>query len=255
MNKMNLMTGDLVVCVNGKKATVMKNTVAGNILRFHTEKDSFSYLETRYNDNLTHKTCSGLTIVKVYRADPENVEPSKIGDLIANPEKMEELGKVIYERGEASAPTLVIAGYDEDTDYTEKPTIESLLTGDMLVHRNGNVSTIYKDTPFGDITRYHTQKNSFSYLYKFDNEALTHESKSAFDIIGVFRGQDGNNNAGDMVSNPAKMLTTDNVVWAEDESFAVEWFRNGESGRLVYPYDADYDTDDDNDDCDDDLAF
>ena len=38
----NLKTGDLVICANGKMATVMKDTAREDVLRFHTEFNSFS---------------------------------------------------------------------------------------------------------------------------------------------------------------------------------------------------------------------
>lgn len=260
MNMNTLMTGDLVVCNNGKMATVMKNTNIGDILRFHTEKDSFSYLNKRYNDNLTHKTCSGLTISKVYRVDPDKIEANKIGDLIANPDKMLEYGSLIYSRDGASPRIPAVPALSNENKWDDKPKIEDLLTGDMLVHLNGNVSTVYKDTPFGDITRYVTKKNSFTYLYRFDNETLKHESKDDYDIIGVFRANgDDAANAGDAITNPAKMLVAENAVWVKGEGFSADWYRNGESGGLVYRHNI-IDTpiftiEDADDDCDDDLAF
>lgn len=249
----NLMTGDLVVCNNGKMATVMKNTTIGDILRFHTTKDSFSYLNRRYNDDLTHTTHPNLTIDKVYRVDPDRIEPSKIGDLIANPDKMLELGKVIYDRGVVTpARTAMAAVETVDTDNI-KPTINDLMTGDMLVHRNGKVSTVYKDTPFGDIVRYATEKNSFTYLYRFDDEELTHESKDDYDIIGVFRTRDiDESTAGDAINNPKKMILPKNAVWTEDsDGFTIDYFHNSESCMMRYPntsdIEGDYDDFDDED--------
>ena len=49
----------------------------------------------------------------------------------------------------------------------------NLLTGDMLVHKNGKVSTVMLDTQCGDIMRFHTSFNSFSYLDNF-NDDLSH---------------------------------------------------------------------------------
>lgn len=250
MNMNTLMTGDLVVTANNKMATVMRNTSVGNILRFHTEKDSFSYMDKRYNDNFTHKTCKGLTIVKVYRVDPDKIDPSKIGDLIANPDKMLEFGKVIYEADARNSRVAAMAQYPQDEAQNEKPTIESLLTGDMLVHRNGNVSTVYKDTPFGDVVRYHTEKNSFTYLYKFDNESLKHDSKDSFDIIGVFRAKGNDDDTGDMIGNPGKMLVSENKIWGD--SVAGTYWYKGES--VDYELDT-YETDCEYDDDDEDEVF
>lgn len=251
MTTMNLITGDLVITVNGKMATVMKNTTIGDILRFHTTKDSFSYLNKRYNDDLTHKTCKGLTISKVYRVDPDKIDPSKIGDLIANPDKMLESGSVIYDRDGASPRIPAMVAIPTTDSEQSKPTIADLLTGDMLVHRNGKVSTVYKDTPFGDIIRYATEKNSFTYLYKYDNENLTHESKDKYDIIGVFRANaDDESTAGDAITNPAKMIIPKNVVWTENESFLINYYRNGEEFELFYPDSSDIEGDYDYDDED-----
>lgn len=250
-NTMNLITGDLVITANGKMATVMKNTNIGDILRFHTEKDSFSYLGKRYNDNLTHKTCKGLTIVKVYRVDPDKVEPSKIGDLIANPDKMLEFGSVIYDRDGDSSRIPAMTALPITDSKQDKPTIADLLTGDMLVHANGKVSTVYKDTPFGDIIRYATEKNSFTYLYRFDNETLAHESKDEYDIYAVFRANAADEStAGDAITNPAKMLVPENAVWVNGGSFVANYFRDGESFEVEYPCTSDEDEDDS-----DDLVF
>lgn len=249
MNINTLMTGDLVITVNGKKATVMKNTNIGDILRFHTEKDSFSYLNKRYNDNLTHKTCSGLTISKVYRVDPDKIKANKIGDLIANPDKMLEYGSLIYSRDEVLPKTPAIPAVSEETTKNDKPTIADLMTGDMLVHMDGKVSTVYKDTPFGDIIRYATEKNSFTYLYRFDNETLAHESKADYDIIGVFRASaDNESEAGDAITNPAKMLISENALWTQGDSFSASWYRNGEFTNYTYPPVADNTNYDDYDD-------
>lgn len=256
MNMNTLMTGDLVVCNNGKMATVMKNTNIGDILRFHTEKDSFSYLNKRYNENLTHKTCSGLTISKVYRVDPDRIEANKIGDLIANPDKMLEYGSLIYSRDGASRRIPVVPALSNENKEDDKPKIEDLLTGDMLVHLNGDVSTVYKDTPFGDITRYVTEKNSFTYLYRFDNETLKHESKDDYDIIGVFRANgDDAANAGDTITNPAKMLVAKNAVWVKGAGFSVDWYRNGEHDGFVYYHNSNGSNEDSDDNYDDDLDF
>ena len=246
----NLITGDLVLTANGKMATVMKNTTIGDILRFHTTKDSFSYLNKRYNDNLTHKTCKGLTIVKVYRVDPDKIESNKIGDLIANPDKMLEFGSVVFDRENDNSRNPVMAATAVGNSQEDKPTISDLLTGDMLVHVNGKVSTVYKDTPFGDITRYATEKNSFTYLYRFDNESLEHESNSEYDICAVFRANAADEStAGDAITNPAKMLVPENAVWLGEKNLVIDYFRDGEEQTIRI---ADYlDCDDASDDYDD----
>lgn len=252
MTTMNLMTGDLVITANNKKATVMRNTNIGDILRFHSERDSFSYLNKRYNDNLTHKTCKGLTITKVYRVDSNKIEASKIGDLIANPDKMLEFGSLIYDRDGSSPRVPTAPAFPVEETKNDKPTIADLMTGDMLVHKDGKVSTVYKDTIFGDIIRYATEKNSFTYLYRFDNESLTHESKDEYDIIAVFRANKENEgDAGDAITNPGKMFTPENAVWVNNGSFAAEWYRNGQSYGIEYPNYTDYAVDD----CDDDEEY
>ena len=244
-NMNNLITGDLVICNNGKMATVMRGTSIGAILRFHTEKDSFSYLGKRYNDDLTHKTCKGLTISKVYRVDPDKIDPGKIGDLIANPDKMLESGTVIFDRGGRTSVVPAMATIPVGDTDKDKPTIADLMTGDMLVHRNGKVSTVYKDTPFGDIIRYATEKNSFTYLYKYDNETLAHESKDNYDIVGVFRvNADDESTAGDAITNPAKMITPKNAIWIEfADGFIVDYFRDGENLEFAYNRDDNDDED------------
>ena len=125
----NLKTGDLVICANGKMATVMKDTAREDVLRFHTEFNSFSRLGVNYNSDMTNKRADGLTIVKVYRAI--GVANNKIGDLVFNPLKMLEYGTVVYDRATAEA-------------NGDDITIDSLKTGDMLVHRNGKRSTVFK---------------------------------------------------------------------------------------------------------------
>ena len=52
----NLKTGDLVICANGKMATVMKDTAREDVLRFHTEFNSFSRLGVNYNSDMTNNT-------------------------------------------------------------------------------------------------------------------------------------------------------------------------------------------------------
>lgn len=230
----NLMTGDLVITANGKRATVMLDTPVGNILRFHTEKNSFSYIDKRYNSDLTHNKHEGLTIVKVYRLDPTKSAQNKIGDLVANPDKMLELGKVVYDRDAV----------------TTKPTIDSLITGDMLIHRNGKVSTVYKNTPIGDILRFHTEFNSFSYLSRYSDD-LTHESKDAFDIVAVYRTQsDDPTVAGDYIGNPDKMLDPANELWSEGD-FVASYFYDGKTKNVASMTVDSNDSDDDYDgDCD-----
>jgi hypothetical protein len=228
--KANIQTGDMIETRSGKRATVMLNTPIGNILRFHTTKDSFSYLDTRYNDDLTHNKYENLDIVKVYRIDPSTLDKKKVGDLIANPDKMTEYGKVVYDR-----------------DYVApKPTIADLQTGDMLVHRGGKVSTVYKDTPVGDIIRFHTEFNSFSYLTRY-NDDLNHESKDSLDIIAVFRVSDPDTTkAGDFIGNPVKMLNEDNLLWFAEDTFAASYVYGESAGQFLYrdSVDTEYDEED-----------
>lgn len=193
----NLKTGDLVICKNGKMATVMKNTGREDVLRFHTDYNSFSRLNVNYNDDLTNKRADGLTIVKVMRAI--DVEPSDIGDLVYNPDEMREGGTVVYDR---------------DAESDNKITIDSLKTGDMLVHANGKVSTVFKGADFGDITRYHTSNDSFSYLRRFNNETLKHESNSDYDIVAVYRTSvDDPTKFGDDYCNRDKMIVEANKIY------------------------------------------
>ena len=223
--KANLMTGDMIICRNGKAATIMLNTVAGNIARFHTDKDSFSYIDVRYNDDLTHTKHENMDIVKVYRADPTRVSESDIGDLIANPDKMREYGKVIFDREESDDT-------EEETTAAEKPTLDSLMTGDMLVHNNGKVSTVYKDTPFGNVIRFHTEKDSFFYLRRF-NQQLEHEKRADYNVVGVFRANTADSTTvGDLIGNPGKMLSPENLVWSNG-SIAASYYHKGEEGSCV----------------------
>lgn len=265
--KANLMTGDMIETRSGKRATVMLNTPIGNILRFHTEKDSFSYLDTRYSDTLTHNNHENLDIVKVYRVDPTKLPSNKIGDLVANPEKMLEYGQVVYDRwssDEADSDdnespvtasfeaTACEAETNDEVGESQKPTKAVLQTGDMLVHRNGKVSTVYKDTPVGDITRYHTESNSFSYLSNFDEE-LIHNDKTNFDVVAVFRTAETDmTKAGDLIGNPEKMITKNNLLWSESYRFNVSFVYNEEQTSFVFPNAVvDIDDFDDEEDCDD----
>lgn len=213
----NLMTGDLATLRNGKTGTVMLNTRIGDIIRYHSEKNSFSYIAKRFNADLTHNKHSNMDIVKVTRVDAATVPMNKIGDLIANPEKMIASGKVIFDRD--ALPV--------------KPKLADLVTGDLLIHRNGKVSTVYKDTPIGDIIRYYTENNSFSYLSRY-NDDLVHESKDSFDIVAVLRVPDSidSTQIGDYIANPVKVLTADNVgnyiVWS-DGDIQASFYYDGDS--------------------------
>ena len=189
----DLRTGDLVICAKGKKATVMKGTGREDILRFHSKENSFLRIDANYNADGTSKKSTGFDIVKVYRA--ANLPSNKIGDLIFNPDKMIAEGTVIYDRDAAVA------------------TIADLRTGDLLVHRNGKESTVFKGTEFGDITRYHTDFNSFSYLVRFDDD-MTHESNSGYDIVAVYRAADTNPTTfADAFCNPEVMKIPANLVF------------------------------------------
>jgi len=202
----NLMTGDLVTLRNGKTGTVMLNTPIGDIIRYHSEKNSFSYIAKRFNADLTHNKHTNMDIMKVYRIDPAKVPMNKVGDLVANPVKMLDAGTVVFDRDAVSA----------------KPKLGDLITGDLLIHRNGKVSTVYKDTPIGDIIRYYTENNSFSYLRRY-NDDLVHESKDSFDIVAVLRVPDSidSTQIGDYIANPVKVLTADDVsdyiVWSDGD--------------------------------------
>lgn len=210
----NLMTGDLVTLRNGKTGTVMLNTRIGDIIRYHSEKNSFSYIAKRFNDDLTHNKHSNMDIIKVHRIDASKVPMNKIGDLIANPEKMIADGKMVFDRDAAPA----------------KPKLSDLITGDLLVHRNGKVSTVFKDTPVGDIIRYYTENNSFSYLSRY-NDDLVHESKDGFDIVAVLRAPDVDESTiGDYIANPTKMFSDGVVVWS-DGDIAASYYYNGVSGE------------------------
>lgn len=222
--KNDFVTGDMVILRNGKAGTVMLDTPAGNIVRFHTDKDSFSYLDIRYNDDLTHTKHENMDIVKVYRIDTD-IASNKIGDLVANPEKMTTYGTVVFDRDK----------------IVSKPKPSDLITGDMVVFKNGKVATVYKGTPVGDIVRYHTSNNSFSYLYRYDDN-LKHESKDGFDIVAVFRVQtDDTSTVGDYIGNPNKMLSTDNLYWCEGD-FTAEYIYKGAVGRILHSEEASSDT-------------
>ncbi len=208
----NLRTGDLVVCAKGKVATVMKETGREDVLRFHSQENSFLRINANYNADGTSKKSAGFDIVKVYRAI--DVPANKIGDLVFNPDKMIAEGTVIFDRN-------------------ARITIAGLKTGDLLVHRNGKESTVFKGADFGDITRYHTDFNSFSYLSRFDNDTLKHESKDGLDIVAVYRAADpdptkfadafGNP---EVIQIPANLIFTardDDDVVCEDDDDDYEW--------------------------------
>ena len=148
---------------------------------------------------MTNKRADGLTIVKVYRAI--GVASNKIGDLVFNPLKMLEYGTVVYDRATAEA-------------NGDDITIDSLKTGDMLVHRNGKRSTVFKGAEFGDIVRYHTANNSFTWLSKFDNDTLEHVSNSDYDIVEVYRtAVDNPTKYGDDYCNVDQMICEANKIY------------------------------------------
>ena len=193
INNINdLRTGDLVICAKGKKATVMKNTGREDILRFHTKENSFLRIDANYNADLTSKKSAGFDIVKVYRA--VDAPSNTIGDMVFNPDKMIENGTVVYDR---SALTL--------------------RTGDLVVHRNGKRSTVFIGADFGDILRFHTDFNSFSYLSRYDGD-LKHESNSGFDIVEVYRTSDADPTTfGNYFFNPELIEIGANLIWKRDE--------------------------------------
>ncbi len=232
----NLMTGDLVTLRNGKTGTVMLDTKIGDIIRYHSEKNSFSYIAKRFNADLTHNKHTNMDIMKVYRIDPTKVPMNKVGDLVANPEKMLDAGTVVFDRDAVPA----------------KPKLGDLITGDLLIHRNGKVSTVYKDTPIGDIIRYYTENNSFSYLRRYDDD-LVHESKDSFDIVAVLRVPDSidSTQIGDYIANPVKVLTADNVgdyiVWS-DGDIQASFYYDGDGYRTSFSADYLSSTSSDSDD-------
>lgn len=187
----DLRTGDLVICAKGKKATVMKNTGREDVLRFHTKENSFLRIAANYNDDLTSKKSAGFDIVKVYRA--VDAPANKIGDMIFNPDKMIAEGTVVYDRNAVT-----------------------LKTGDLLVHRNGKRSTVFIGAEFGDITRFHTDFNSFSYLKRYDAD-FKHESNDGYDIVAIYRVADTNPTTfGDSFFNPEIMEIGANLIWSRD---------------------------------------
>lgn len=191
-NLNDLRTGDLVICKKGKKATVMKNTGREDVLRFHTKENSFLRINANYNDDLTSKKSEGFDIVRVYRAI--DMPTNKIGDLVFNPGAMIEHGTVVYDRATTGV---------------------EIRTGDLLIHRNGKRSTAFVGTEFGDITRYHTDFNSFSYLSRWDDN-MKHESNSNFDIVAIYRVANPDPTTfADSFCNPEIMEIGANLIWKE----------------------------------------
>lgn len=194
----NLRTGDMVQTRNGKYATVMKDTIAGDILRYHTDYNSFSYISTRYNDDMTHKSKSTFDIMKVYRIS-DDAASNVAGDVVANPEVMIASGNLIWDR--------------------ENPVfdINDIQTGDMVKTRNGKLGTVYLNTLIGDIIRYHTEKNSFSYLKNFTRDMKSVKSEN-FDVVEVYRSLIyPTSEVGDAIANPDKMISTGNLIYKRDE--------------------------------------
>lgn len=84
----------------------------------------------------------------------------------------------------------------------------------MLVHRNGKRSTVFKGAEFGDIVRYHTANNSFTWLSKFDNDTLGHASNSDYDIVEVYRtAVDDSTKYGDDYCNVDQMICEANKIY------------------------------------------
>lgn len=194
----NMITGDMVQTRNGKFATVMKDTPIGDVLRYHTAKNSFSYIAVRYNDDMTHKDHNGLDIMKVYRI-PGDLAANVAGDVVANPEKMAVDAALIWDR---------------DNPVFD---INDLQTGDMVKTRGGKLGTVYLNTLIGDIIRYHTEKNSFSYLTNFTTD-LKSVKKDSFDIVEVYRSLIySTTDAGDAFGNPDKMVQDGNLIYKRDE--------------------------------------
>ena len=194
----NLMTGDMVQTRNGKYATVMRDTIAGDVLRYHTEYNSFSYIAARYNEDMTHNSKTNFDIMKVYRID-DNAASNIAGDVVANPEKMSTYGRLIWDR--------------------ENPVFDlnDIQTGDMIKTRNGKYGTVYKNTLIGDIIRYHTEHNSFSYLKNFTEDMKSTKSEN-FDIVEVYRSLIfPTSEIGDAFANVDKMVNDGNLVYRRVE--------------------------------------
>lgn len=188
ITKAILSTGDLMVHANGKMSTLIRGTIGGDILRFHTEFNSFSSFDN-YTDDLTHVKHNGLDVVKVYRSTSTDI--SKCGDDIFNPDKMV-----------------------KDENLFGVITRIPYMSGDMFVHANGKVSTLFKGVAgIGDILRYHTDYNSFSYLDKFDLDTGKHVNKNGLDIVKVYRTtNDDPKKFGDDIANPDKMVKDENLI-------------------------------------------
>ena len=95
----NFKTGDMVFFANGKTGTVFKNINGVDIIRFYTDTNSFMPF-SRF-EGMEHFRRPEYNIVKVMRAS-EDVTASDRYDVICNPEKMKEFGKVVWTREEAS---------------------------------------------------------------------------------------------------------------------------------------------------------
>ena len=187
ITKSILSTGDMFVHANGKVSTVILGTIGGDILRFHTDKNSFSYL-SNYTENLAHVKHSGLDVVSVYRST--NPDDKKRGDEIFNPSKM-----------------------IKDSNLLGTISRIPFVSGDMFVHANGKVSTLFRGVPtYGDILRFHTEFNSFSLLSNFDITTGKHKDNSKYDIVAVYRAPESDPKTfGDAICNPSKMVSDDNL--------------------------------------------
>lgn len=199
----NLITGDMVQTRNGKYATVMKNTPIGDVLRYHTQKNSFSYIPVRFNTDMTHKDHNTLDIMKVYRI-PADLASNVAGDVVANPSKMISDAALIWDR---------------DNPVFD---LNDLETGDMVRTRNGKLATVYLNTLIGDILRYHTEKDSFSYLKNFTTD-MKSLKKSDYDIVEVYRSLIySSSEAGDAFANPDKMVNEGNLIYKRPDEAAAD---------------------------------
>lgn len=91
----------------------------------------------------------------------------------------------------------------------------SLHTGDLVVLRNGKEATVFKNVGASnsDLIRFHTKTNSFTYMHRYD-EHMTHESKSEYDVVEVYRVKSDTDRSvyGDAILNPAKMYEYGEVI-------------------------------------------
>lgn len=202
MNKNALRNGDMVVMNNGKKATYM--VVNGTpIFRYHTKAGSFSYVN-KYSDSLVHPSNHDYSVREVYRVRTDVAEKVR-GDAIFNPDKMYEYGENISNRcfygNDASSNT-------DATDFGAKIyDIQGTKTGDLIVFANGKTGTVFRDMPnCPDIVRFHTDKNSFMPLTRWDG--LDHKTKAEYNIEKIYRASTEGDASKlyDVIGHPDRMM-------------------------------------------------